>query len=141
MSHDVLSVGAKLGYGASPTNLLDIIDFPGFDISGTDVETTDYDITDKFKTFIAGNFDPGEISVTVKYGLSQFSSIYDQLGTKQKWTIEINDGQGGTNSTFECQGYLRDIGLAGEDASDDGLVTNELTIKLSGKPTFTEGST
>ena len=140
MPTDIKSIGTTLEYGdgTPDTKVMHVRSFSGPDGDTVDINTTDYDVTDDFQTFIAGMSDGGEITLTVKYDPTEFAGLYDQVGVKQDWTLTFNDGQD-TPSSLDFKGYLKFPSVEFEDAEDDGLVTNELTIKVSGKPTFNAG--
>ena len=67
---------------ASTTTYTDIgglISLPGPDGSGDDIDTSTIDNSDNFKTFVRGQVDPGEMSLTLAYSSTDSSS--KKLGT------------------------------------------------------------
>lgn len=99
------------------------------------IPASSMDSTDKFREFISGMADEGEIVVEVNYdgkdsGIANALNTAYQLGTAEVWTITLPDG-----STFACSGFITNLGIASDF---EGKITQSITIKLSGKATFTD---
>lgn len=78
----------------------------------------------------SGLKEAGTIEVGCWYVKAQ-SAVFAALvgAASQTWTITLPDG-----STWACSGYVQKLG--GESPLDGGI-TQPITIKLTGQPTFT----
>jgi predicted secreted protein len=107
------------------------------DISGRKrdmIDTSSADSTDSFRTFIAGMADEGELSVDVVYNGTSGATAHrlDSAFTSetvQTWTIAMYGG-----SSWACAGHISNLGTA---VSYDKEITQSITIKMTGKGTFT----
>lgn len=140
MAEDTKSVGTTLEYGSSPTQIVHVTSFGGPSHEVGDIETTDYEVSDDYKTYIPGMIDAGELELGIKYDKSEHSANLNQIAVKQDFTITFNEPDLNTPSTLDFTGYVKGFAYEFADSADDGLVQNTITIKVSGKPTFTEGS-
>ncbi|MAH47572.1 hypothetical protein CMI37_17255 [Candidatus Pacearchaeota archaeon] len=99
-----------------------------------DIDLTSSDSTNRFKAYVAGMIDPGEITVDVCYDGSASGTADDVMGnfgaTDEVWTITFTD-----TSTWVCNGYIKSATFG---APYDGKVTSTITIKLTGEPTYTD---
>lgn len=95
-----------------------------------DIETSTMDSIDKWRTFIPGMKNAGELSMELLYKKENAEKVLTAFeADAEDWTITYPCG-----STFVCSGYLR----ASSDAIPyDAEITQSVTLKLSGKPTFT----
>jgi len=105
-------------------------------VGGTD--TTKVDITttsDEFKKYVSGQKEPGEITVEMLYDKTNYDAILDAwiAGDTEEFTVTFADG-----STWVSDGFISSGGNV--SAPQDGEMPHDLTIKLSGSPTFTAGS-
>ena len=99
------------------------------------IDISTMDSTDKFREFIAGMADEGELTVEVNYdgsdaGVANSLNTAFQAATNEAWTITLPD-----TSTFVCNGIISNLGVA---APVDDKITQSITIKLTGKGTFTD---
>jgi len=99
------------------------------------VDISSMDSTSKFREFIAGMADAGEITVEVNYdgsaaGVADKLNTSYQAGTILTWTITFS----GIN-TFVCNGIITNLGIA---TPFDDKITQSITIKLTAVPTFTD---
>ena len=123
---------------ASTTTYTDIgglISLPGPDGSGDDIDTSTIDNSDNFKTFLRGQVDPGEMSLTLAYSSTDSSS--KKLGTYYKsgglCTFKVDfPSTAVTDETFT--GYVKSMGRAIEK---DAMITRTVGIKVTGSPGFT----
>lgn len=95
------------------------------------IDVSNCDSTNKYREFIPGMIDAGEISLTVSYDKTLLDTLIDTTigGDAETWTITFPGG-----STFVCSGFLTNFSVTGEYA---GSITADLTIKLTGNPTWT----
>jgi predicted secreted protein len=101
------------------------------------IDLTTADSADQFRVFAAGMADAGEITMEVGYdgsneGVGDKLNTAFQAGTPEVWTLTFPD-----TSTFACSGFITNLGMA--TAYNEG-VKQQLTIKLTGKPTFTDAA-
>ena len=100
------------------------------------IDITTMDSADKFREFIAGLADAGELTFTVNYDGSAAGTANDlntayQAGTSETWTVTFPD----TSTWVAPGGFITSLGHA---IPVDDKITQDVTIKLSGKPTFTD---
>jgi hypothetical protein len=71
----------------------------------------------------------------VVYKKSVCSTLYAMFGNGVTyfWRETFPDG-----SRWAFKGYLKNFGT--ESETEDGVIRNSITIKVTGKPTFTPGS-
>lgn len=116
--------GASIG---AIGNVVDI-NWPG--MSATVIDVTDNDSTNGWREKIAGLKDAGEFTVTVNYTKAKTTTLVGGIaGSNEVFTITLPDG-----STFACSGFIS--ALSGPIPMDEAI-QQELTITLSGEPTFT----
>lgn len=99
------------------------------------IDKSTMDSTSKFREFISGMADAGELTVEVNYdgaasGVGDSLSTAYQGGTAETWTITFVDA-----STFACSGFITNLGFA---APFEDKISQSITIKLTGVPTFTD---
>ena len=93
------------------------------------------DSTDLFRTFMPGLIDGGELGLALVYDGAS-SGNADSLQTalesaRENWTVLLVD-----TSKMDFSGFIS--GLGGGEAGSDGKVTQNVTIKVSGKPILTD---
>jgi predicted secreted protein len=125
---------AKLGCGATLTGSVngafaEIMSINLPDQKRDDIDVTTMDSTDMWREFIPGLKDAGSLTMQLLFEKANYSKVQTAFaGNPETWTIGIPDG-----STFSCSGYLNANG--GEIPLDE-KITQSVTLKLSGKPTF-----
>lgn len=123
--------GATLTVGSTAAASLLNITFGGYDAD--DLDTTNHDNTDRFRTFIKGMTDAGEVGVE---GLGNSATVAAYVGYAETTTLQSITVQMPTTpsaSKFECNGYVKGFNIEGP--SDDLIAVN-FTIKIANKPTF-----
>lgn len=97
------------------------------------LETTDLCTVDGFRTFIAGLKDAGEVALTMNYGKDVWEKLYADFESAENfnYAIKIPDEGSNPGAVLEFEGILTACPL---EAPFDGLITSEVTIKISGKP-------
>lgn len=105
-------------------------------LSGCDadmIDITTMNTTGKWKRFIAGLKDAKDVSFDLVYEKANMATLLGGLGgAAEVWTIEFPDG-----STFACSGVIQHLGTTSPNGDK---ITQTLTIKFSGQPTFTPGA-
>jgi len=104
------------------------------------IDISTMDSTSKFREFIPGMSDAGEITCELNYDGSAAGTANELLKgtycgmmstvTDLDWTITLPD-----TSKYSCNGFVTGLGHA---IPFDDKVTQSLTIKLSGVPTYTD---
>jgi hypothetical protein len=122
-----LTVGQITKVGWSPGGITDI-----------DISTMSGD--NKWKEFIPGMIEAGEFSCDINLEDSQVTACMAIVGvTGYTAVVQFNDGTAQTTSSkFSVGGYLKPFGF--EAPMDGAPVSQTLTIKLTGIPTFTAHS-
>lgn len=133
LAHGITLTGSVTGEIGEITN----IGIPGQ--TRDSVETTTMDATNKRRTFMPGLIDSGEITFSVEYD-GAASGVAASLEAALKadaetWTVEADDATTTQNSTWACEGFVTNLGRPSAEVG--GKITQEVTIKLSGEPTFT----
>jgi predicted secreted protein len=100
------------------------------DQSVDDLDVTTMASTNKWREFIPGLKDAGSMTLQLLYEKANYNTVQGALGAApEEWTITLPDG-----STFVCSGYIKS---SGGDSPHEDKITQSVTLKLSGEPTFT----
>lgn len=119
--------------GATAGTIGNIQNIAGPTIQVDDIDISSMDSTNKWREFIPGMKDAGELVFTVNYDGSasgNADALNTAIGVVDTWTVTFSDG-----STWACSGYLKNLGTTSEF---EGKITQDVTIKLSGAPTYTD---
>lgn len=133
----------KRGDGADPevfTAVAEVktLESPGFSMDVHDATHLNSD--DAFREFVAGLIDAGEISGTLNYLPSDdtqdpTNGLLSDMYARALKNYEFGFPDG---SKFTCACFVTRFGPG--SVSNDGVVEAPFTLKVSGKPTFTEAS-
>lgn len=100
-----------------------------------EIDVTTLDSPNRSKEFIQGAKDPGSIEVAVNNcfdgQVETLRSVY-QSGAVRQWVETYPDDAG----TLTYSGYISALKFG--EATPDGLVTANFTIRLSGEPVYAE---
>ena len=100
-----------------------------------EIDVTTIDSPNRSKEFIQGAKDPGSIEVAVNNcfdgQVETLRSVY-QSGAVRQWVETYPDDAG----TLTYSGYISALKFG--EATPDGLVTANFTIRLSGEPVYAE---
>lgn len=100
-----------------------------------EIDVTTLDSPNRSKEFIQGAKDPGSIEVAVNNcfdgQVETLRSVY-QSGAVREWVETYPDDAG----TLTYSGYISALKFG--EATPDGLVTANFTIRLSGEPVYAE---
>lgn len=126
----------KRGDGASPeafTALAEVIDLGGPEMSKDTVDATHMASPSRYREFISGLRDGGEVSVMVNFvpGNTTFANALTDFDADVTRNYQIVWADG---STLEFAGHM--TGPAVTQPIDDKM-TATFTYKVDGKPTFT----
>lgn len=124
-----------LGYSAIPpttyTLVAKVIDIKPPAPDGEEIDVSTMESLEQWAETTAGWIDAGEIEATIQYEKAQQATLVGLLRQDKTWKLTFSD-----NSTWICQGFLKSTG---SEVERKGIVTTTVTIRLSGKPTFTAG--
>lgn len=123
--------GNQATFAASTTwtDVAQIVDISPPEIEADDVETSHMQSPNQFKTFDPGWADAGEVELTVEYEKAAGTTLYGLFRTKKGFKMTFEDG-----SSWGIDGYIKKLG---GEVDREGLVTQTITVKISGKPVFT----
>ena len=100
------------------------------------IEISTMDSTTKFREFIPGMMDAGELTCDINYDGAaagtgdDLNTLYLSTATDLAWVITFLD-----TSEYRCVGFITALG---HTIPFDDKVTQSVGIKLSGVPTFTD---
>lgn len=125
----------------TPQTIGDIINVTGPNQSRAAIETTAFDSADHAKEFITGLADAGEITFTLNYEGDTGGSpdILNDLminRTIESWEIEYPLNTGSASKAKDVvSGFITSMTKA---VPNGEKITQDVTIKLTGKVTFTD---
>ncbi len=139
MSDAIHGHGTTLSIGGTAVG--NIINVGGPEMSRDAIDVSTMDSTSKYREYIPGMLDSGEVTIEINYdgtaaGTANFLS---QQFTQTSQTITIvfpAQGAGGTSS-WAIAGFMTGLGQA---TPFDGKVTQSVTLKLTGKGTYTDST-
>lgn len=100
-------------------------------MEANDIDVSSMDSPNRWREFIAGMKNAGEIRLDILYDEDEVDAALDALGSdNETWTITFPD-----TATFVCDGYVKSVGPI--DAPMDDKMAVSIGIKLSGEPTYT----
>lgn len=132
-------VGATLSDGA--TTYSQVISVGTGDQSCDITDISSSGSTDQFSEFLPGLLDAGTVSVVLRYGSTKgitADTSHAALNTTfqareiDEWTITLPGG-----ATWECDAFIVRLGA---QVHYRGGVQQQVVLKCTGKPTFTEAS-
>lgn len=119
-------------------DVAEVVDIMGPDITVNAVKTTHLTSANAFHEHIPGLGEAGEITFNLRFGKAQFNTIYGYIRTTKTWRIKfpLIDTES-SNTRWDANAFITKIGT--EMPEDDKIVA-PVTLKVTGKPTFTPGS-
>lgn len=127
----------KRGDGASSESFVEIADIIGIAppaMSRDSVETTKHNTTDRYRTFIPGLRDGGEVTLQIQYDPTNtghgdlYDDFNDDVAHNYQVVLPASIGE-----TWSFSGFLTAMS---EETPIDDRVTRSITIKVSGKPSL-----
>jgi len=119
------------------TTVLEVTDISGPNLSIDAVEVTSHDSASKFREFIAGLRDAGEVSFSVNWqpaatthGNTSGLLYVAKNGLTRLWQLIFSDS--GT-TTYEFYAFITDFSPS---APIDDKLSADITLKLTGLPTY-----
>ena len=129
---------AILGYGSSISRagntIAEVVNIKPPALKAETPDVTTMDSSTSFREYISGLKDGGEVTLTLKFypgdSNGQYALITDlENGTKQTFIITLPDSVATWTFYAYVTGYVPDIPL-------DDAIGLEVTLKVTGKPTF-----
>jgi len=135
MSDGIHGHGAILTIGETAVG--NIISISGPNEARDSVDISTMDSTTKFREFIPGMLDTGEVTVELNYdGTAAGTANYlNTWKTNTAATVLITLYNGTVTSSFSSSGFITALGHA---IPFDGKVTQSLGLKFTGSPTYTD---
>jgi len=110
------------------TDVAGVYSIKGPDITVDAINVSTLQSTNVFKEFISGFGDGGSVTLECRYTAAQFSTLYGLIRATQVWRVLFSDG-----SKWDFSGLLTAMST---DIPLEEDVTMPMTIKVTGKPTF-----
>ncbi|HEV7299256.1 MAG TPA: phage tail tube protein [Tepidisphaeraceae bacterium] len=135
MSTATKAYGSKIAVSATDASYVDIaqtVDLAGPSPEVGEISITNNDSPDNCKEYLPGMIEPGELEFEIVYEKEQCADLYAMFGDDivYFWRETYPDG-----STWKFKGFLKSFGTEGE--TEDGALTNTISIKLTSKPVYT----
>lgn len=131
--------GATYTASSSWTEITQVTDLTPPTFENDTIDITHLKSSDFAREFRKGWGDAGELSATLQYTESAYSDLLALAvsGEIKGWKVEFNDdADGGTSGTTDGGvGFTGFVQSVAPPLDSEGLVTIDLTLKLTGKPT------
>jgi hypothetical protein len=134
-----MTCGITEGYGTilstSPDNVTytpraGVTKISGPNMDGKSLDASDLDSADGFMEFCPGMVDGGEIMAELNFKKTEVTAWYALVRTEFYAKITFTTG-----STWVAQVFITKLG---KETPHDDKITMSVTLKISGKPTWTE---
>lgn len=151
MSDAIIGHGAALTVndGTSTTTVGNIISISGPNETRDSIDVSTMDSASKQREFLAGMLDAGELTAELNYDgtalgtahllhvLRTTELTYSGTTPSQTWKLQFYDraNTNQTHSHWQSAGFITSLG---HTVSFDDKVTESVTIKFSGVPTYTD---
>ena len=133
MSDGTHGHGTTIGI-ATHTQVGNVISISGPDQTRDAIDISTMDSSNKWREFIPGMIDAGEVTFDVNYdGSASGEANFLEAAitsTAATWTITFPD-----TSTWACSGFITSLGHA---IPFDDKITQPVGIKFTGQPTYTD---
>lgn len=127
----ILGLGATFQVDNSGyVSILEITDIGGPSMTVDDVDTTHLLSANQFKEFLAGFGDGGVVTLEANYVKTQVTLLYGFIRQSRAWRIVFSDA-----SKWDFNGHINAIDTSNPLEEE---VTFTFSIKISGKPVFTQ---
>ena len=142
-----ISPGMGCTLSAGGNAIGQVVSVGGPSYSKTQIETTHLGLStgSHFRTYMQGINDGGEVSCQVQLDADDaghaaiITEIQSDAGSALlEYILELADSGGVANSKWTFNGIITKADFGGMDI--DGRITLDLTVKVSGKPTYAVGS-
>jgi hypothetical protein len=115
------------------TAVAELVDITPPNVEADDIETSHMLTPEQFKTFDPGWADGGEVEFTVQYEKAKNATLYGLFRQPKGYRVLFADAPGPSGSRWKFNGHVK--GFSNE-VDREGLITADITIKISGKPVF-----
>lgn len=124
--------GAVFKIGTTTVSELTSVKPPNYEAD--DIDVTTHSTSSKFKEYIKGLMDAGEVEIEGYMDYTNYGTVYASMVTTtlQSLTITLPTTPSVTN--FACNGYIKSLEC---EAPHDDKIEFSATAKVSGKPTLT----
>lgn len=129
-----LGAGATLKFGTTNT-ISEITNVAGPGYEADDLDTTVHSTTTRFRDYVKGLIDAGVFDVEGYVNSTDVGIIETIAATTSLYSVTVTMPTLPSTSQFACNGYVKSYKI--EDPVDD-LIAYALSIKISGKPTFSK---
>ena len=135
--------GVTIGWGDGATaetfTLFAEVNTVGLPNENTEfIDVTHATSPNKRREFIAGLVDPGEVSMELNMVQADYKQLRDDLGGDERnYEITIPDDNYSTKPTIEFPGIVSSLEV---ELGVEDKVTCSVTFKVTGDPTYTEGT-
>lgn len=131
--------------GVDPyTQVADVKTIGGVDLTRGDTNITHLDSVNRAKEYMGtALIEGGEVPFGIFFGKAEMANLvgHFNLGTTLFWRMQWPlIGSESTPSKWEFQGYLKKCQGGGADVDSDDAVMCEMAIKITGRPSFMQGS-
>lgn len=132
MANAIVAVGGKLQVDIASvfTDVVEIVSIQGPDIEVGTIDVTHLQSPNQFKEFIAGLGDGGTLVCEGNFTPAQYNTLYGFLRVTKPWRVILSNG-----SRFDANGHIT---MLGNGMPLEEEVHMPVSIKLTGKPTFTQ---
>lgn len=121
--------GATFVLGTTTVSELTNISLPG--ISADSIDTTTHNNSDKFRTFIKGLSDGGEITIEGNMDYTDYNTMYTAATTTSIYSATVNVPTSPSTTQWIANAFV--TALDG-DAPHDEKINFSATLKVTGKP-------
>jgi len=129
-----LGAGATLKFGTTNT-ISEITNVAGPGYEADELDTTVHSNTSRFREYVKGLIDAGVFDVEGYVNSTDLGALETIAATTTIYSVTVTMPTLPSSSQFACNGFVKSYKL--EDPVDD-LIAYALSIKISGKPTFSK---
>jgi len=134
MSEATFAHGSTLKLG-SDTTLTELTAINGVDMSADAIEVTNHDSPDRYREFIQGLRDGGEIAIEGNFTTSTSTELYTQFNTTSLVSCTITLPTKPSNSQWVANVFATGLGTS---APIDDKIPFTSTLKITGKPVLSQ---
>jgi predicted secreted protein len=130
---------ADSGYGGTlkigTYTVSEMTNIGGMGGSADMLDSTTHDSTTRFRTFVKGIIESGEISIDAYFNYNNCNTVSELLATTSLQSITVTYPTTPSATQFACNGHV-----SGYEVTDpfDDLMGMSINVKISGKPTISK---
>jgi predicted secreted protein len=132
-------MGGTFGYGGTfklgTTTVSELTSIKPPSYEADDIEVTTHNSSDRFKEYIKGLIDAGEVEIEGNFSYTDYATVYSAMITSSLYSVTITLPTTPSRTQFLCNGFV--TGLECEDPVDDKIEFSA-TLKISGKPALSQ---